>query len=150
MVRSDASALRKGRPSVERFFQFALLGLVASGFLAVAGSGYLDLPTIALTTAGLALRGLTIAGFPRLEFSDRAVTAATVIYAAFFVVDCFVLSRELLAASVHLVFFLAVMKALTAKTGRDYFYLAAIAVIELLSAALLSIDLKFFVALALY
>ena len=146
MPRPDASAA----VSVERFFQFALLGLVASGFLAVAGSGYLDLPTIALTSAGLALRGLTVLGLPRLEFSERAVTVATAIYAAFFVLDCFVLSRQLLAASVHLAFFLAVMKVLTAKTGRDYFYLAAIAVIELLSAALLSIDLKFFAALALY
>jgi hypothetical protein len=135
---------------VERFFQFALLGLVASGFLAVAGSGYLDLPTIALTGAGLALRGLTIAGLPRLEFSDRAVTVVTAIYAAFFLLDCFLLSRELLAAAVHLAFFLAIMKVLTAKAGRDYAYLAAIAVIELLAAALLSIDLKFFLALALY
>ena len=30
--------------SVERFFQLSLLGLVASGYLAVAGSGYLDAP----------------------------------------------------------------------------------------------------------
>src|ERR1039457_4012335 len=85
MARSDASA----SVSVERFFQFALLGLVASGFLAVAGSG-------------------------------------------------------------HLVFFLVVMKVLAAKVNRDYLYLAAIAAIELLAAALLSIDLKFFLALALY
>ena len=146
MARSDASA----SVSVERFFQFALLGLVASGFLAVAGSGYLDLPTIALTAAGLALRGLMIAGFPRLDFSDRAITVVTALYSGFFLLDFFLLSRELLAAAVHLVFFLAVMKVLTAKVNRDYLYLAAIAVIELLAAALLSIDLKFFLALALY
>ena len=146
MARSDASA----SVSVERFFQFALLGLVASGFLAVAGSGYLDLPTMALTSAGLALRGLMAGAFPRLEISERAVTVATAIYAAFFLLDCFLLSRDLLAAAVHLVFFLAVVKVLTAKTDRDYLYLAAIAVVELLAAALLSIDLKFFVALALY
>ena len=42
------------------------------------------------------------------------------------------------------------IKASTAKTGRDYAYLAAIAVMELLAAALLSIDLKFFLALAFY
>jgi transglutaminase-like putative cysteine protease len=146
MPRSDASA----SVSVERFFQFALLGLVASGFLAVAGSGYLDLPTIALTTAGLALRGLMVAGFPRFDLSERAVTVITAIYAAFFLLDCFLISRELLAAAIHLAFFLVVMKALTSKTGRDYLYLAAIAMIELLAAALLSIDLKFFLALALY
>jgi len=48
MPRQDAGAAL----SVERFFQFSLLGLVASGYLAVAGSGYLDTPTIALTTSG--------------------------------------------------------------------------------------------------
>ena len=40
MPRQDAGAA----VSVERFFQFSLLGLVASGYLAVAGSGYLDQP----------------------------------------------------------------------------------------------------------
>ena len=58
MARSDASAA----VSVERFFQFSLLGLVASGYLAVAGSGYLDNPTIILTAAGLLLRALLIGG----------------------------------------------------------------------------------------
>ena len=30
----------------DRFFEFALLGLLASGFLAVVGSGYLDTPML--------------------------------------------------------------------------------------------------------
>src|ERR1039458_6008862 len=56
MPRQDAGAA----VSVERFFQFSLLGLVASGYLAVAGSGYLDTPAIALTTAGLLLRAVLV------------------------------------------------------------------------------------------
>ena len=41
--------------AVDRFFEFSLLGLLASGYLAVAGSGYLDLPTLTITAAsGLA------------------------------------------------------------------------------------------------
>ena len=43
MVRSGANAA----VSVERFFELSILGLVASGFLAVAGSGYLDTATLA-------------------------------------------------------------------------------------------------------
>ena len=43
--------------AVEKFFQLSLLGLVASGFLAVAGSGYLDAPTTILTAAGLSFIG---------------------------------------------------------------------------------------------
>ena len=42
MVRANGSAA----VSVERFFEFSLLGLVTCGYLAVAGSGYLDVPTV--------------------------------------------------------------------------------------------------------
>ena len=150
MVRSDASAWPKGRPSVERFFQFSLLGLVASGYLAVAGSGYLDTPTIALTAAGLLLRGLLIGGLVRWDVSERTITLIALGYTGFFPLDYFLLSREFLTATVHLVFFLAVMKILTAKTNRDYLYTAAIAFVELLAAALLSIEIDFFLFLALY
>jgi transglutaminase-like putative cysteine protease len=150
MPRSDASAGPRGHPSVERFFQFSLLGLVASGYLAVAGSGYLDTPTILLTGAGLVLRGLLIRGLVRLDLSDRTVTLITLGYTGFFALDYFFLSRDFLAATVHLVFFLAVMKILTAKTDRDYLYTAAMAFVELLAAALLSIEIDFFLFLALY
>src|SRR3954451_22737860 len=98
---------------VERFFQFSLLGLVASGYLAVAGSGYLDTPTILLTAAGLVLRGLMIYGWVRLEISERTSTYVTLAYSAFYLLDYLALSHEFLTATVHLVFFLAVMKILT-------------------------------------
>ena len=65
-------------------------------------------------------------------------------YAAFFVADYFLLSRDFLAATVHLLFFLAVMKILTARTNRDYLYTAVIAFLELLAAAILSINFNFF------
>ncbi len=136
--------------SVERFFQFALLGLVASGYLAVAGSGYLDTPTVVLTGAGLVLRGLFICGLVRLEISERASVLIAVAYAGFYALDYFLLSRDFLTATVHLVFFLAVLKIFTARTGRDYLYTALIAFLELVAAAVLSVSFNFFVFLALY
>lgn len=146
MPRFDANAA----VSVERFFQFSLLGLVASGYLAVAGSGYLDTPTIALTAAGLLLRGLLICGFFRRDISERAVTIATLGYIVFFGADYFLLSRDLLTATVHLVFFLAVVKILTSISNRDYLYTAVIAFLELLAAAILSTSFNFFLCLALF
>jgi protein-glutamine gamma-glutamyltransferase len=146
MPRQDAGAA----VSVERFFQFSLLGLVASGYLAVAGSGYLDTPTIALTTAGLLIRGILICGLVGWNVSDRLTTIVTIAYAGFFVADYFLLSRDFLAATVHLLFFLAVMKILTATNNRDYLYTAVIAFLELLAAAILSINFNFFLFLALY
>jgi hypothetical protein len=146
MPRQDAGAA----VGVERFFQFSLLGLVASGYLAVAASGFLDAPTIALTTTGLLLRAILIGGLVRLNLSDRLTTIVTIAYAAFFVADYFWFSRDFLVATVHLLFFLAVMKILTAKSNRDYLYTAVIAFLEMLAAAILSIDFNFFLFLALY
>lgn len=146
MVRFEAGAAL----SVERFFQFSLLGLVASGYLAVAGSGYLDWPTIVLTAGGLLLRGLVVCGFFHRDVSDRAVTFAALGYMVFFALDYVWLSRDLLAATVHLVFFLAFIKILTARTNRDYLYTAVIAFLELLAAAILSTSFNFFLCLALF
>ena len=135
---------------VERVFQVSLLGLVASGFLSVAGSGFLDTVTLTLTTAGLLLRALLIFGPWRLRISERTTNLATLAYAVFFAADYFLLSREFLAATVHLLFFLAVMKILTASGSRDYLYTAVIACLELLAGAILSADSNFFPFLTLF
>ena len=150
MARTEASAGSAGYASVERFFQFSLLGLVASGYLAVAGSGYLDMPTLALTGAGLLLRVLLIAGVLKFAISESTARRIALSYIAFFGIDYAFLSRDFLSATVHLVFFLAVMKILTARTNRDYLFTAAIAFLELLAAAILSAELNFMLFLALY
>jgi transglutaminase-like putative cysteine protease len=135
---------------VERFFQFSLLGLVASGYLAVAGSAYLDIPTMVLTGGGILLRALLVSGLVRWNLSERTATVAAVAYAGFFPIDYFFLSRDFLSSTVHLVFFLAVVKILTARTNRDNLYIAVIAFLELLAAAILSINFTFFLCLALF
>ena len=53
------------------------------------------------------------------------------------------------AATVHMLFFVAVIKILTASTQRDYLYVKLIAGLELLAAALLSAELSFFFYLGL-
>ena len=146
MARTDASPA----VSVERFFQSSLSGLVASGYLAVAGSGYLDLPTIALTAAALVLRGLLIYGFVRLEISERATTFVTIAYTG-------VLRSRLFSD-------LARFSGGDGPPGvlprgdedpdgpdpRDHLYTAVIAFLELVAAAILSINFNFFLFLALY
>jgi hypothetical protein len=146
MSRSPASAAA----AVERFFQFALWGLVVSGYLAVAGSGYLDAPTVILTGAGLLARALLISGALRFDISPKLVVALTLAYVGFFPPDYFFLSRAFIQSTVHLVFFLAVIQILTSRTNRDYFFMATIAFLELLAAAILSTNSNFFFFLALY
>ncbi len=136
--------------AVEKFFQLSLLGMVASGFLAVAGSGYLDAPTSLLMAAGLVLRAAMAAGLLNLEISERTITVLTIAYIGFYPLDYQFLSHDFLRATVHLVFFVAILRILTAKTNRDYLYTAVIALLELLAAALLSVQLNFFLFLGLF
>ena len=135
---------------VERFFEFSLLGLLTSGFLAVVGSGYLDLPTTLLTGAGLILRALLVAGVVRFQFSARWINAITLLYIGFFPLDFLYVSREFIPATVHLLCYLAVLRILSARTNRDYFFVKIIAFLELLAASILSANLSFFVFLAFF
>jgi hypothetical protein len=135
---------------VELFFEFSLLGMLAAGYFAVVGSGYLDWPTAALTFFGLCLRALMVAGVFEFEFSGRLTGALALAYVGFFPLDYLYVSGSFLKATVHMVFFLAVLKVLTAKTSRDYLYVETIAVLELLAAALISVSLSFFAFLALF
>src|SRR5215471_6003919 len=142
--------MRSAATAVEKFFQLSLLGLVASGFLAVAGSGYLDTATILLTAVGLLLRASLVTGLLRFEISERVVTVLTIAYIGFYPIDYQFLSGDFLTATVHLVFFVAIARILSAKTNRDYLFTAVIALLELLAAALLSIQLNFFLFLGLF
>ncbi len=135
---------------VDRFFELSLLGLLASGFLAVAGSGYLDVPTIVLTSAALVARALMVAGLFRFDPPPAAVTIVTLAYFVFFPIDYLLISRFFIPAAIHLVFFVAVVKVLTGHTDRDYFILKVIALLELLAACLVSTSFNFFVFLLLF
>ena len=135
---------------VERFFEFSLLGLLTSGYFAVVGSGFIDFATTLATASALVLRAFIVAGFVRLDLSNRLVNAVTLAYIGFYPLDYLYVSGEFLPATVHLIFFLAAIRILTARTNRDYFFVKLIALLELLAAAILSSSLNFFVFLALF
>jgi transglutaminase-like putative cysteine protease len=136
---------------VERFFEFSLLGLLTSGFLAVVGSGYLDMPTMLFTAVALIVRALIVAGLVRFNLPAGVVTAITLAYVGFYPIDYFFISGpSFVTAAVHLVFFVAVIKILTASTNRDYFLLKIIAFLELLAACVLSERVNFFIFLLFF
>lgn len=136
--------------NVDRLFEFSLLGMLASGYLAVVGSGYLNIATVVLTAAALLFRALLVLGIVRMEFSSTVINGATLAYIGFYPLDYLFVSREFQQATVHLVFFLVITKILTAKSERDYTYVKVIAFLELLAACLLSASLSFFVFLAFF
>ncbi len=149
MAQASAAAEVPVSP-VDRFFELSLLGLLASGFLAVAGSGYLDAPTIVITAAALITRVLMVAGLIRFDVPPIVVTLATLAYIGFYAADYYLISRSFIPSAIHLVFFVAVVKILTGHTDRDYLLLKVIALLELLAACIVSASFNFIVFLLLF
>lgn len=145
---AERQALERNR--LRWVFEVSLLAMLASGYLAVLGSGVLDLPSAIIAGAALTLRALQLAGLGRFTIPSRWITAATASYIVFYAIDYFLLSQDFIKATVHLVLFVAVAKILTAETRRDFFFLKVIAFLELLAASLLSANLTFFVFLVLF
>jgi len=136
--------------SVERYFQFSLLGLISTAYFALAASGFLDRTTLILTFLGLLVRAGMVTGILRFRLPISLVTAAALGYVVFFPIDLYFVSREFLPATVHGVCFLATVKILTAQSTRDYVYTGAISFVELAAAAILSVQSSFLGYLALY
>jgi len=144
------AAARSSSSPIDKFFEFSLLGLLISGFLAVAGSGYLDAPTIIVTAVALLVRALLIARVLRFQLPAGIVTALTLLYIGFYPIDYFYISQNFIPAAIHLVFYVAVVKILTGRSNRDYLFLKLIAFLELLAACILSTQVNFFVFLLLF
>ena len=136
--------------AVERFYQLAVLGLVASGYAGVALTGYLDTPTLVFMGLALLARALQVFGVIRLVLPARLVEMCALGCILYYPVDYLFLSRDFLLATVHLVIFLAVLKILSARTQRDHFYALSIAFLELLASAILSTGMSFFLVLAVF
>ncbi|MBI5280358.1 MAG: DUF3488 domain-containing protein [Candidatus Solibacter usitatus] len=141
--------------AVRRFHEFSLLGMLAGGYFALllsagGAGGALDAPTAAAGAAALLARALMALGVIRLRIPNRWVAAATLVYIVFYPLDYLYVSRDFLASTVHLVFFVAVAKILTASTPRDFFLVKIIAFLELLAASIVSTNLTFFLFLTLF
>ncbi|MSV34880.1 MAG: DUF3488 domain-containing protein [Bryobacterales bacterium] len=135
---------------VHRFFEYSVLGMLAAGYFAVLGSGFLDGPTAIVALAGLITRLLLVAEVIEFTIPPRVVAAIAILYLGFFPLDFYYISGSFLAATVHMVFFLAVLKLLTAKSARDSASLKAIAGLELVAAAVLSTGFSFLLYLAIF
>ena len=96
-----------------------------------------------LVSAALALRGLAFLGRTRISLAPSTVTRLTVAYFFFYAFDYLFLSRAFVEATGHLVFFVMVMKLFSARVNRDFLYLAVLAFLEMLLAAILTIDTTF-------
>lgn len=138
------------RNPVERFFQLAMLGMLGAGYGAVLITGALDLATAVPAGVAIFARLLMTLNIVRARVSEGLATALALGYIGFFPVDYLYLSGEFLPATVHLVFFIASVLVLKARSMRDFRLLQLIAFLQMLAATVLSVNAAYFAFLAIF
>lgn len=142
---------------IDRFFDISLFCLLATGFITVATTGQLDPFIMALMALPLTVRAWMLARGRCWDFSDGFVKTLAIVYIPFYFLDIAVLQasaenlpQRILMATVHLVFFAAVILLFSARRLRDYFYLAALAFAQMLAASTLTVDTSFLLLFCLF
>jgi protein-glutamine gamma-glutamyltransferase len=134
--------------AIERYFNVALYLLVLVGFAALASTGGLDPPAVILVGLALALRGYQLLTRREFLIPDRWTTLLTLVYIFVYFADYFFVSRGFLAASVHLVLFLMVVRLFSLQRTRDHYLLAALSFLMVLAAAVLTVGSLFLLSFA--
>jgi transglutaminase-like putative cysteine protease len=132
--------------AIARYFQIALYLLVLTGFITLASTGGLDLPTEVLAGGAILFRGYCLATRRVLLIPERLTTILTLAYAAFYLADYLVISQAFVSSAVHLVLFVLVVRLFSTRRDRDYYFLAVIAFLMVLAAAVLTVDSTFLLA----
>ena len=153
-------------PAVQRYFEVSLFLLVATGLLAIVSTGKLDIFLDHGITSHRARQPQRpcAPGTPTDRNFHRASPPGLVHWptSVFFPFDIWVLSRDLaqgapnpalyaaLLAAVHLLIFAALVRLFSARTNRDYAFLAVLAVPAMLASAILTVETGFLIALAIF
>jgi len=149
-------AKKQAHVSVERYFETSLLLMLTTGFITVVTTGKLDLPSVLVVSLALAIRLWSQFRGLDLSISPRTVTRLSVFYIFFFALDFLIFSPgpslmdNMLSATVHLVFFTAVIKIFSARTYRDFAYLAALAFMMMLASAILTVGTVYLVCFTFF
>src|SRR5277367_2297981 len=136
--------------AIQRYFEIALYLLLVTGFEALASTGNLDLPTEIFVSAALLLRGYGLWKQRRMIIPESWTAILTVGYVAFYLADYFFLPGSFLQATVHLVLFVMVVRMFSAQRDRDYYFLAVLAFLMVLAAAVLTVHGIFLAAFAAF
>ena len=155
-------ALGGSLPAVQRYFEVSLFLLVSTGILAVVLTGKLDPISFIIPLVALIYKGFRIWRGRGPEISIRVATWLVLAYFLFFPIDLWILSRNLasaapnpplyaaLLAAIHLMIFAALVRLYSARTNRDFGFLAVLAFACMLASAILTVETSFLVALAVF
>ena len=131
---------RESIAPVERYFQISLYLLVCTGFATLVTTGKLDFVSIVGVTLAMLGRGWLLLRHENIRIPERWTSYLTIAYIPLYVGDFLFLSQSFVSATVHMVLFIMVAKIFSVQRDRDYLYLAALAFMEVLSAAILTVD----------
>jgi transglutaminase-like putative cysteine protease len=157
-VQLDPSTLQKlqSNISVQRYFEISLLLTLTTGFITVTMTGKLDTISIVVVSAALALKLWSYSRESDLSLSPRTVNRISIFYIVFYVLDFLIFSPgpgaldRMLSATVHLILFTTVIKIFSARTYRDYGYLATLSFLMMLASAILTVSTTYLVFFILY
>ena len=153
---TTSAGLSSSAPGLLRYFEISLIGALATSFLTLAITGRLDRVAVVSLAAVLVLRLALLLARANWRLAPRVITAISISYVAFFPVDLFYLAGgptlldRTLTATIHLVFFTAAVKVLSASGSRDYAYLGALSFLLMLAAAILTVGATYVAGLCLY
>ena len=149
-------AKKQAHISVERYFETSLLLMLGTAFLTVATTGKLDLISVVLVSAALLLRLYSYLREADYSLAPRTVTRLSVFYIFFYALDFLIFSAgpslmdSMLTATVHLVLFTVVVKVFSARTYRDYAYLATLSFMMMLASAILTVGTLYLACFTFY
>jgi transglutaminase-like putative cysteine protease len=159
---SAASVSAPPVPAVQRYFEVSLFLLVTTGILAVVLTGKLDPISLIVPVIALAYKGFRIWRGRGPEISARVATWLVLSYFLFFPLDLWIFSRNLstgapnpalyaaLLAAIHLMLFAALVRLYSARTNRDFAFLAVLAFTCMLASAILTVETSFLITLAIF
>jgi transglutaminase-like putative cysteine protease len=124
--------------------------LVLAGFGTLASTGGIDLPSILLVGAAIAIRGYQIAKRRKFVIPEHWTTPLSIAYFVFFALDYFVISRNFLPATIHLALFGVVVRMFSLRKERDHITLAILAFLMILASAILTVDSVFLFSFAAF
>jgi transglutaminase-like putative cysteine protease len=148
--RSQSAPFTSLPSAIEHYFEVSLYLLLLIGFGTLASTGDLDLPSAALALAAFMVRGYTLTRRVSLVIPEGWTTILTLAYAAFYLIEHFLLSHSFLRATVHLVLFVMVVRMFSVRRDRDRVMLAVLSFLMVLAAAVLTVNTVFMLFFAAF
>jgi len=147
---------------IQRYFEVSLFLLIGCGIVAVVSTGKLDIVSTFVPALALLYKGYRMWQSKGPELSHRVATWLVLGYFLFFPVDFWVFARNqaagapnpgvyaALLATIHLLLFATLVRLYSARTNRDYAFLALLAFAGMLGSAILTVDTNFLIVLAVF